>query len=611
MRPILASLLLVTTTTTTLRGKINTHPVTPFTSFLYSSRCLLLTYDQPQFLVAGLAAASDPLKPYGGGTVSLIDDVFSDPDHLVSPYDGHHIIQLLKTCGDQARHKVVVYLAANFTSNDNVKPTTTTSSTVSTTVTTTAANPDSGGGGGARGRGQRWSRSTVDEVDGSTVIIHLKELVVAANNLTNTNPSVILLVVIRKPFQVSQNCRWRSPGRRMIASFTFPRGDWQGVAPEGVVRNTSTQAAVVKVGPLERKDGSIPVRVSCLAGGTPVMTTEMTLGDLLRGLKTTTRGDTAVFFFNLGGGRLQATAGQEQAFTALLCNGKRIGVGGGQHLQGDPPHQDKKSDSLTHEGEEHDTGCDVAPLGSPQQVACSLPPPRLKKRTAMSPLVVVFSPRRRSPRVISVVMTGVLLARQLTLTGILPSFLSKGPTFTTAAWVEVFRTAPSGETPCQSPWGKMATWRSDSQRFTLLKALHNNTAPLDQQRFTAAVVHVAQDLCQSERVSRSKPQSRIIFTILWIAFTIMFVALLVAIAVVLIRGYREAVGWARTEEGQQMVRPARSQLFARGSDIQDFSAVSFLSTGHVLLGTMDIAAVMDIAVVPQQGCTSTDNLLQV
>ncbi|KAG0711059.1 hypothetical protein GWK47_021420 [Chionoecetes opilio] len=76
------------------------------------------------------------------------------------------------------------------------------------------------------------------------------------------------------------------------------------------------------------------------------LTTDMTLGDRLRGLKTTT---------SLGGGRLQATAGQGQAFTALFCNGKRTGVGGGQHLQGGPPHQEdgeNKAHSPTHEGQE-------------------------------------------------------------------------------------------------------------------------------------------------------------------------------------------------------------------------------------------------------------------
>ncbi|KAG0704877.1 Oxysterol-binding protein 1 [Chionoecetes opilio] len=96
----------------------------------------------------------------------------------------------------------------------------------------------------------------------------------------------------------------------------FTRGDRQGDA----VRHTCTQAVVVKVGHLGRKDGDTPVRVRCLAGGTPVLTTDMPLGDLLRGLKTTTVGDPAVLIFSVEEGKLQATAGQEQTFAALFCN---------------------------------------------------------------------------------------------------------------------------------------------------------------------------------------------------------------------------------------------------------------------------------------------------
>lgn len=156
---------------------------------------------------------------------------------------------------------------------------------------------------------------------------------------------------------------------------------------------------------------------------------------------------------------------------------------------------------------------------------------------------------------------------------------------------------------------QMVTWRSDPElhgepmNTTMEEALQQANTSMDQQYFTSTVVHVAYYLCQSVPVSSSRSQRYIILTVVWIAFLVAFIALLVTVAVVLIKVRYQALAKARAEaeleRAQSQRRPA-----PRASGIQDFTMVSFKSTGHVLLGSTDITAVP-----AAQDCSSTDNLL--
>ncbi|KAK8377632.1 hypothetical protein O3P69_013941 [Scylla paramamosain] len=128
---------------------------------------------------AGLAAEYH-LKSCGEGGGSLIDHVLCDPDHLVQPVNRRVVIEVLTRCGEKTGHMPLVFLAATLPHDGDAKPTTT-----PITTTTTGTKQSSGGGGEGDGEGSRG-------------IAHLKELVVAANNLTTTPTPVILLVGVRE-----------------------------------------------------------------------------------------------------------------------------------------------------------------------------------------------------------------------------------------------------------------------------------------------------------------------------------------------------------------------------------------------------------------------------
>ncbi|KAG0694627.1 hypothetical protein GWK47_027166 [Chionoecetes opilio] len=66
----------------------------------------------------------------------------------------------------------------------------------------------------------------------------------------------------------------------------------------------------------------------------------MTLADLLQGLRQARLEDSVVLFFSPGGGRLEGAAGPGQPFTAVFCNGRRLGDGAAQHLKDGTARQD-------------------------------------------------------------------------------------------------------------------------------------------------------------------------------------------------------------------------------------------------------------------------------
>ncbi|XP_045101657.1 uncharacterized protein LOC123498539 isoform X2 [Portunus trituberculatus] len=157
---------------------------------------------------------------------------------------------------------------------------------------------------------------------------------------------------------------------------------------------------------------------------------------------------------------------------------------------------------------------------------------------------------------------------------------------------------------------KMATWWSDSlsgvlTTSTIQEAQKNASNFMDQQLFIDAIVHVACYLCQSVRGGgNSWSVQQIVLTATWIAFTVSFVVLLLAIAVILIKGRIDAQKYRAEKSKAEAGQRASIVTFARASDTHDWSRASFKSTGHVLLGTTDIKA------VPPHDCTSTDNLLE-
>ena len=113
----------------------------------------------------------------------------------------------------------------------------------------------------------------------------------------------------------SRNSCWCWKRRRLLAAFTF-HGKETGL-------HAAAQVATIKLDRLMKKDGETPVTVTCFAGGTRVFEKEMPLADLLRALKCTARGNQAALYFCLVGEK----KGSSQAYTALFCNGKRVGDG--------------------------------------------------------------------------------------------------------------------------------------------------------------------------------------------------------------------------------------------------------------------------------------------
>ncbi|MPC23428.1 hypothetical protein E2C01_016475 [Portunus trituberculatus] len=116
----------------------------------------------------------------------------------------------------------------------------------------------------------------------------------------------------------SAGCCWR---RRTIASFTF-----RGGAEEGTKPLVSDKVASLKVGRLATKDPETPIRVEYLAGNETVFCQEMTLKDLLAGLRRTSRaaGRHAVLVLCLVRGQ-DVRGGQGKGCPILFCNGKRVG----------------------------------------------------------------------------------------------------------------------------------------------------------------------------------------------------------------------------------------------------------------------------------------------
>ncbi|XP_063870469.1 uncharacterized protein LOC135105815 isoform X3 [Scylla paramamosain] len=150
---------------------------------------------------AGLAAEYH-LKSCGEGGGSLIDHVLCDPDHLVQPVNRRVVIEVLTRCGEKTGHMPLVFLAATLPHDaGDAKPTTT-----PITTTTTGTKQSSGGGGEGDGEGSRG-------------IAHLKELVVAANNLTTTPTPVILLVGVREQSSQGSVSSW--PVRYITLTVTW------------------------------------------------------------------------------------------------------------------------------------------------------------------------------------------------------------------------------------------------------------------------------------------------------------------------------------------------------------------------------------------------------
>lgn len=159
---------------------------------------------------------------------------------------------------------------------------------------------------------------------------------------------------------------------------------------------------------------------------------------------------------------------------------------------------------------------------------------------------------------------------------------------------------------------QVATWHSAALDGTLTRGAVEDVerragTPLDQQYFSSAVVHVAQELCQkSTRPRGSRALRDIALTVVWIAFVAAFFALLLTIVVALLRAHHRAGRSRRVEAGHEQVRRKESSrpfAITSTSEIQDLGAVYYKSSGKVLLATMDITA------VPPHNCSSTDNLL--
>ncbi|MPC25665.1 hypothetical protein E2C01_018789 [Portunus trituberculatus] len=125
--------------------------------------------------------AEHQLESCGDGGGSLIDHVLCDPNHLVQPVNRQVFIEVLTRCGEDTGLRLLVFLAATLPHDSDVEPSTT---PVTTTVMST-------------------KQSSGDGSMGSRGITHLKERVVAANNLTTTSSPVILLVGVKDQLKMA------------------------------------------------------------------------------------------------------------------------------------------------------------------------------------------------------------------------------------------------------------------------------------------------------------------------------------------------------------------------------------------------------------------------
>ena len=144
-----------------------------------------------------------------------------------------------------------------------------------------------------------------------------------------------------------RSCCWTKS--HVIASFTFPRKNWMQLFPEDMLRNNAAEVAKVNIDKLMKKDGSIPVKVNCLAGGVSVFKTEMTLVNFRSRLKYIEVGGKALLSFSLAGRRLEGSGAVGHAFTALFCNGKWFGDGSARPRLEPPHHPDPFSRELKEE----------------------------------------------------------------------------------------------------------------------------------------------------------------------------------------------------------------------------------------------------------------------
>ncbi|XP_069942657.1 uncharacterized protein [Cherax quadricarinatus] len=155
-------------------------------------------------------------------------------------------------------------------------------------------------------------------------------------------------------------------------------------------------------------------------------------------------------------------------------------------------------------------------------------------------------------------------------------------------------------------------WQSESLSYIISESerqqVLNSTRDLHQllNHFTSSIFHTIQPFCEELSKSTEMYTIRwILMTITWIAFTAIFILGVVCIAVHFIKARRKAIkslghGKAGHRVQFQGSRGSRPQ----SGDLRELTAVSYRSTGHVLLGTTDITA------VTAHNCSSTDNLLE-
>lgn len=158
---------------------------------------------------------------------------------------------------------------------------------------------------------------------------------------------------------------------------------------------------------------------------------------------------------------------------------------------------------------------------------------------------------------------------------------------------------------------KLALWQSPSLSSVLTNearqealnganAIHNL-----HESLSASVSQYIFTLCKKiHRDAAGFTTEEIVLTIFWIVFSTFFVLGIIGAAIFFIRLRRSRFKSPQGNEDNVHSAPGQANASTLSGDVNDINAVSYRSTGHVLLGTTDITA------VSAQKCASTDNLLE-
>lgn len=119
--------------------------------------------------------------------------------------------------------------------------------------------------------------------------------------------------------------------RRVVAAFKFSVLGCCWLPQRHVHRNTSAGVLFKDHEEMQRKYRAAPVQIRVAASGATVYLTTVAIADLQHMAACTQQSNEAILLFTMAGTTTPTNGISREAFTALLCNGKRCDLGDGGH----------------------------------------------------------------------------------------------------------------------------------------------------------------------------------------------------------------------------------------------------------------------------------------